>query len=52
LKNKLKLKAKGKRFYQNTHGKVYRVKSSHKRREKILLMKRQRKVTAPAASVP
>jgi hypothetical protein len=41
LKNKLKLKAKGKKFYKNTHGKVYRIKSNHKRRKKIQLMKRQ-----------
>jgi len=44
LKNKLKLKAKGKKFYKNTHGKVYRIKSNHKRRKKIMLMKRHARV--------
>ncbi len=44
MKKKSKLKAKGKRFYRNTHGQVFRVESSHKLLKKILLKKRQRRI--------
>ncbi len=30
MKNKVKLKAHGRKYYQNTHGTVYRVKAKHK----------------------
>ena len=50
MKNKLKLKAKGKRYYQNTHGQVYRVKSTHKLRKQTLLRQRQRKINAQLIS--
>ena len=43
MKNKLKLKAKGKKYYKNTHGKIYRVKSNYKIRKQNLLRKRQKR---------
>lgn len=46
LKKKTKLKAKGKKYYKNTHGDVYRIKPNYKISKKILLKKRQRKLKA------
>jgi len=46
LKKKTKLKSKGKKYYQNTHGKVYRVKPNPKANKRKLLQKRQRKIDA------
>jgi hypothetical protein len=43
---KTKLKAKGKKYYKNTHGTVYRVKPNNKLSKKILLRKRQRALKA------
>jgi len=40
--NKTKLKAKGKKYYKNTHGTVYRVKQ--KLNKRVLLKKRQAKL--------
>jgi hypothetical protein len=48
--NKTKLKAKGKRYYKNTHGNVYRIKSNFKLNKKILLRKRQRALKAQISS--
>jgi hypothetical protein len=42
----MKLKAKGKRFYKNTHGKIYRIKPNYKLSKQMLLRKRQRKINA------
>jgi hypothetical protein len=39
--NKTKLKAKGKKYYKNTHGTVYRIKPNYKLNKKNLLKKRQ-----------
>jgi len=46
LKKKTKLKAKGKRFYQNTHGKIYRVKPKTKLSRRLFLKKQQRQIDA------
>ncbi len=46
MKKKVKLKAKGKRYYQNTHGKIYRVKPKPKFSKQMLLKKRQRQINA------
>jgi hypothetical protein len=44
LKQKVKLKAKGKKYYQNTHGKIYRVKAKPKLRKASELKKQNRKL--------
>jgi len=46
LKRKVKLKAKGKKYYQNTHGKIYRVKAKTKLAKAKQLKKRQRQMKA------
>ena|GEM_PF-1059029 len=46
MKKKTKLKGKGAKYYQNTHGKVYRVKPNPKANKRKLLQKRQRKIDA------
>ena len=46
LKRKVKLKAKGKKYYQNTHGKIYRVKPNPKLNKRMLLEKVQRRIDA------
>jgi len=46
LKKKVKLKAKGKKYYQNTHGKIYRVKAKTKLAKAKQLKKRQRQMKA------
>jgi hypothetical protein len=38
---KTKLKAKGKKYYKNTHGTVYRVKAHYKINKKTLLKKQR-----------
>jgi len=43
---KTKLKAKGKRYYKNTHGNLYRIKPNFKLNKKILLRKRERALKA------
>jgi len=43
---KTKLKSKGVKYYQNTHGKVYRVKPNPKSDKRKVLQKRQRKIDA------
>lgn len=50
LKQKTKLKAKGKRFYQNTHGKIYRVKPKSKLGQRKLLNKLRRQIAAAQVS--
>jgi hypothetical protein len=49
LKRKVKLKAKGKRFYQNTHGKIYRVKPKPKVRKAVELKRQKRKLALAGA---
>jgi hypothetical protein len=44
--SKPKLKAKGKKYYQNTHGKVYRVKAITKVNKKALLRKQKERIKA------
>jgi hypothetical protein len=46
LKKKTKLKAKGTKYYKNTHGKVYRVRPNPKANKRKVLQKRQRKIDA------
>ena len=46
MNKKTKLKAKGTKYYTNTHGKVYRVKPNPKANKRKLLQKRQRKIDA------
>jgi hypothetical protein len=46
LKKKTKLKSKGTKYYQNTHGKVYRVKPNPKANKRKVLQNRQRKIDA------
>ena len=46
MKRKVKLKAKGKKYYQNTHGKIYRVKPNPKHNKRMLLEKVQRRIDA------
>lgn len=43
---KVKLKTKGKKFYQNTHGKICRVKAKTKLTKLSHLKKAQRKIKA------
>ncbi len=43
---KVKLKAKGKKYYKNTHGNIYRIKPKYKASKKALLLKRERKLKA------
>jgi hypothetical protein len=43
---KTKLKSKGVKYYQNTHGKVYRVKPNPKANKRKVLQARQRKIDA------
>jgi hypothetical protein len=51
LNKKTKLKAKGSKYYTNTHGKVYRVKPNPKANKRKLLQKRQRKIDAQLAQL-
>jgi len=44
LKKKSKLKSKGLKYYQNTHGKIYRVKPNPKANKRKVLQKRQRRI--------
>ena len=46
LEEKDQTKGKGAKYYQNTHGKVYRVKPNPKANKRKLLQKRQRKIDA------
>jgi hypothetical protein len=46
LKSKPKLRAKGKKVYRNSQGKIYRVKANPKTTKKLLLQKRQRIIKA------
>jgi hypothetical protein len=51
LTKKTKLKGKGAKYYQNTHGKVYRVKPNPKANKRKLLQKRQRKIDAQIKAI-
>jgi hypothetical protein len=46
LNKKSKLKSKGTKYYQNTHGSVYRVKPNPKANKRKVLQARQRKIDA------
>jgi len=46
LTKKVKLKAKGKKYYKNTHGNVYRVKPNPKQSKQMALKKLQRRIDA------
>ena len=46
MKNQTKLKAKGEKYYQNAHGKVYRVKANPKLNKRKYLQERQRRIDA------
>jgi len=46
LKRKLKLKTKGKKYYTNTHGNIYRVKPNPKLSKQLALKKLQRRINA------
>ena len=46
MTKKVKLKAKGKKYYKNTHGNVYRVKPNPKQSKQMALKKLQRRIDA------
>ena len=46
---KTKLKSKGKKYYQNTHGTVYRVKPNPKLSKQMALKKLKRRIAAQLA---
>jgi hypothetical protein len=50
VKQKVKLKAAGKKYYQNTHGKIYRVKAKPKNRTISEYKKENRRLARLAAA--